>query len=252
MNKKVKTKKADDSQGVVVKNIAKQYVGRNVLKDVNVRLNKGEIVGLLGPNGAGKTTCFYSISGFLNVDAGNILIDGVDVTHYPMYVRARMGIGYLPQENSIFRGLTVEENIMAILENVEDNKIVREEMLDSLLEEFSITHLRFSSALGLSGGERRRLEIARCLASGPSYVLLDEPLAGVDPVSVGEIAELVEKLKDKNIGILITDHNVMETLKIVDRAYILHDGKILKEGKSKDIVKDKMVQKVYLGNRFNF
>jgi len=237
--------------GLVVNSIGKSYNDRSVLRNVSLKLNRGEVVALLGPNGAGKTTCFYAISGFIKVDVGNITIDGVDVSDYPMYVRARMGVGYLPQENSIFRGLNVQQNIMAVLENIENNYMIRESMLEALLEEFSISHLRYSPAVTLSGGERRRLEIARCLASGPSYVLLDEPLAGVDPVSVVEISELIDKLKVKNIGVLITDHNVFETLRIVDRAYILHDGEILKHGTPKQIANDKKVQKVYLGDKFN-
>ena len=238
--------------GLGVNGIGKSYDDRSVLSDVSLKLNRGEVVALLGPNGAGKTTCFYAISGFIKVDVGNMTIDGIDVSDYPMHVRARMGLGYLPQENSIFRGLNVEQNIMAVLENIENNYAIRESMLESLLEEFSISHLRYSPSVALSGGERRRLEIARCLASGPSYILLDEPLAGVDPVSVTEISELIDKLKEKNIGVLITDHNVFETLKIVDRAYILYDGKILKHGTPKQIVGDKQVKKVYLGEEFNF
>ncbi len=237
--------------GLVVNSIGKSYNDRSVLRNVSLKLNRGEVVALLGPNGAGKTTCFNAISGLIKVDVGNLTIDGVDVSDYPMYVRARMGVGYLPQENSIFRGLNVQQNIMAVLENIENNYMIRESMLEALLKEFSISHLRYSPAVALSGGERRRLEIARCLASGPSYVLLDEPLAGVDPVSVVEISELIDKLKAKNIGVLITDHNVFETLRIVDRAYILHDGEILKHGVPKQIANDKKVQKVYLGDKFN-
>ena len=237
--------------GLYVEGLGKSYSSRTILKDINMELKKGEVVGLFGSNGAGKTTCFYSISGFVQNDKGSVNIDGVDVTNYPMYVRARMGLGYLPQENSIFRGLNVEQNIMAILETVETKKELQKQILESLLNEFSISHLRYSPSVALSGGERRRLEIARCLATGPSYILLDEPLAGVDPVSVKEIAELINKLKQKNIGVLITDHNVRETLKIVDRAYILHDGKILKQGKPSEIVKDKKVKEVYLGKDFN-
>ena len=248
---KMKTKnKAQKNDGLYVEGLGKSYSSHDVLKDINMELKKGEVVGLFGSNGAGKTTCFYSVSGFIQNDKGSVSIDGVDVTTYPMYVRSRMGLGYLPQENSIFRGLNVEQNIMAILETVEPKNDLRKQMLESLLNEFSILHLRYSPSVALSGGERRRLEIARCLATGPSYILLDEPLAGVDPVSVKEIAELINKLKQKNIGVLITDHNVRETLKMVDRAYILHDGKILKQGTPAQIVKDKKVKEVYLGKDF--
>ena len=232
-------------------NLGKSYDGRPILRDVTLQLSQGEVVGLLGPNGAGKTSCFYMIAGLLTPDYGSIILDGVDVSHAPMYQRARAGLGYLPQENSIFRGLSVEQNIMAVLESIESDSVKRNEILVALLAEFSITHLRYAPAITLSGGERRRLEIARALAAGPQYILLDEPLAGVDPVSVGEIAELVMKLKDKGIGVLITDHNVRETLSLVDRAYILHDGKILREGTAQEIVDDEMVRRVYLGNNFS-
>ena len=232
------------------RNIGKTYDGRPVLRDVSLHLKRGEVVGLLGPNGAGKTSCFYIIAGLVNADYGSVILDGVDITDAPMYQRSRAGLGYLPQENSIFRGLSVEQNIMAVLETIEKDSFERKSILTSLLAEFSITHLRYSPAITLSGGERRRLEIARALAAGPQYILLDEPLAGVDPVSVGEIADLVRQLKEKGIGVLITDHNARETLGLVDRAYILHDGKILREGTADDIVNDEMVRRFYLGDSF--
>jgi len=207
-------------------------------------------VALLGPNGCGKTTVFYSIAGLVTPEGGKVVIDGRDVTKFPMYRRARLGIGYLPQEMSIFRGMTVEDNIMSILEIAVPEKRKRREKLEELLSEFSIEHLRRASALALSGGERRRVEIARCLAAGPRYVLLDEPFAGVDPIAVGEIRHLVADLKKRGIGVLITDHNVQETLQIVDRAYILHDGKVLMSGTTEEVIKDENVRRVYLGNSF--
>ncbi|MBM3523177.1 MAG: LPS export ABC transporter ATP-binding protein, partial [Alphaproteobacteria bacterium] len=211
---------------------------------------RGEAVGLLGPNGAGKTTCFYIITGLITPDYGTIRLDGVEVTSLPMYRRARLGIGYLPQEASIFRGLTVEQNIRAVLEVVEANAERRETMLEDLLAEFSISHLRRTPSMALSGGERRRTEIARALASQPHFMLLDEPLAGIDPIALGDIRDLVSHLKDRGIGVLITDHNVRETLEIVDRAYILHDGNVLMEGPPAAIVGDATVRRVYLGERF--
>jgi lipopolysaccharide export system ATP-binding protein len=222
-----------------------------VLRDASLRVQRGEAVGLLGPNGAGKTTCFYIITGLLAPDYGTISLDGVDLTGLPMYRRAKLGIGYLPQEASIFRGMTVEQNIRAVIELIEKDPDRRAAMLEDLLAEFSITHLRRTPALALSGGERRRTEIARALASRPSFMLLDEPLAGIDPIAVGEIRELVKHLKDRGIGVLITDHNVRETLDIVDRAYILHDGRVLMEGTPGEIVGDANVRRVYLGERFS-
>ncbi|MBL4806075.1 MAG: LPS export ABC transporter ATP-binding protein [Rhodobacteraceae bacterium] len=236
--------------GLLIRNISKAYKRKPVLRDVSLELHQGEVVALLGPNGAGKTTCFYSIAGLVNPDTGSVIIDGVDVTYMPMYRRAKLGIGYLPQEASIFRGLSVEDNIRAILELSVKEKGKRQQMLDELLAEFSITHLRRASALSLSGGERRRVEIARCLASQPKYVLLDEPFAGVDPIAVNEIRELVAHLKDRGIGVLITDHNVRETLEIVDRAYILHDGTVLMSGTPAEVVQDSNVRRVYLGEQF--
>jgi len=230
--------------------IGKQYRRRPVLRDVSVSVQRGEAVGLLGPNGAGKTTCFYAIMGLIQPDAGAISLDGQDITGLPMYRRARMGIGYLPQEPSIFRGMTVEENIRAVLEVAQPDRSLRAQMLDDLLGEFSITHLRRASAMALSGGERRRVEIARALAMQPHFMLLDEPFAGIDPIAIGDIRELVSHLRDRGIGVLITDHNVRETLEIVDRAYILHDGVVLMEGEPSEIVAHREVRRVYLGDRF--
>lgn len=237
-------------QGLVVEGLRKSYRNRPVIRDVSVRLQRGEVVALLGPNGSGKTTCFYCIAGLVTPDAGRVAIDGRDVTRLPMFRRARMGIGYLPQEMSIFRGLSVEQNIMAVLEVALDDPRHRRDRLEELLADFSITHLRGASALALSGGERRRAEIARCLASDPSFLLLDEPFAGVDPIAVGEIRTLVHALKSRGIGVLITDHNVRETLGIVDRAYILHDGHVLMSGSTDQIVADPRVREVYLGEGF--
>lgn len=240
----------EGDSGLRVDRLRKSYKRRLVIRDVSMKLNRGEVVALLGPNGSGKTTSFYCIAGLITPDGGKVIIDGQDVTLYPMYRRARAGIGYLPQEMSIFRGLSVEDNIMAILEVVEKNRARRKERLDELLSEFSIEHLRRAPALSLSGGERRRAEIARCLASNPCYVLLDEPFAGVDPIAVGDIRHLVSDLKTRGIGVLITDHNVQETLAIVDRAYILHDGMIIKSGTAEEVVQDETVRRVYLGQSF--
>ncbi len=232
-------------------NIGKKYKNRAVLKNVSLHVRRGEAVGLLGPNGAGKTTCFYCVIGLITPDYGDVHINGEDITSMPMYRRARMGIGYLPQEASIFRSLSVEDNIKAILEIVEEDESKRENMLEELLSEFSIAHLRKSPAIALSGGERRRLEIARALASNPDFILLDEPLAGIDPIAVGEIRSLVSQLKNRGLGVLITDHNVRETLDIIDRAYILHGGSVLMEGTPEEIVASKEVRKVYLGDNFS-
>ncbi len=240
----------DGDVGLHVINLRKSYRKRPVIRDVSIDLGRGEVVALLGPNGSGKTTCFYSIAGLVTPEGGRVLIDGRDVTTWPMYRRAKMGIGYLPQEMSIFRGLNVEDNIMSILEISVDDKARRRDRLEELLSEFSIEHLRRASALALSGGERRRVEIARCLAAGPKYVLLDEPFAGVDPIAVGEIRHLVADLKNRGIGVLITDHNVQETLQIVDRAYILHDGKVLMSGTTQEVVQNENVRRVYLGDSF--
>ena len=238
-------------RGLVVSNLSKSYKKRIVLKDVSLSVQQGEAVGLLGPNGAGKTTSFYCVTGLISPDSGKITLNGIDITKFPVYRRARLGIGYLPQEASIFRGLNVEDNIRAVLEVVEKNKEKREQDLDALLKEFSIEHLRFSPSRALSGGERRRLEIARALASKPSFILLDEPLAGIDPIAVGDIKELVAQLKNRGLGVLITDHNVRETLSIIDRAYILHDGVVLKQGVPEEIIADENVRKTYLGKNFS-
>ena len=238
-------------KGLIISHISKSYKKRVVLRDVSMRVQLGEAVGLLGPNGAGKTTSFYCVTGLISPNAGKIMLDGIDITKYPVYRRARLGIGYLPQEASIFRGLNVEDNIRAVLQLVEDNPEKIEHDLDALLKEFSIEHLRHSPSRALSGGERRRLEIARALASRPSYILLDEPLAGIDPIAVGEIKDLVAQLKNRGLGVLITDHNVRETLSIIDRAYILHDGMVLKQGTPREIIADESVRKTYLGKNFS-
>jgi lipopolysaccharide export system ATP-binding protein len=238
------------NNGLEVKNIGKRFKMRPVLRDVSLYVQRGEAVGLLGPNGAGKTTCFYIITGLIAANYGSIFLDGNDISELPMYKRARLGIGYLPQEASVFRGLTVEQNIRSILEVTESNSNRCDALLEDLLAEFSITHLRRTPALALSGGERRRVEIARSLASQPSFMLLDEPLAGIDPIALSEIRDLIAHLKDRGIGVLITDHNVRETLDIVDRAYILHDGAVLMDGPPSEIVAHKDVRRVYLGDRF--
>lgn len=240
-----------DNSGLIVDDISKNYKKRPVLRDVSLSLGRGEVIGLLGPNGAGKTTCFYIVTGLVAPDSGRVLLDGQDITRLPMYRRARLGIGYLPQEASIFRGLSVEDNIRAVLEAVESNPEERDEMLDQLLYEFSLTHLRRTPAIALSGGERRRVEIARALATKPGFMLLDEPFAGIDPIALGEIRDLVHHLKDRGIGVLITDHNVRETLDIIDRAYIIHDGQVLMEGSPSEIVANEDVRRVYLGERFS-
>jgi lipopolysaccharide export system ATP-binding protein len=238
------------TDGLEIIKLRKSYKKRPVIRDVSMSLGRGEVVALLGPNGSGKTTCFYSIAGLVIPEGGQVVLDGRDVTLLPMYRRARLGIGYLPQEMSIFRGMSVEDNIMAILELRHSDRHTRRERLEELLGDFSIEHLRRASALALSGGERRRAEIARCLAADPKYVLLDEPFAGVDPIAVGEIRTLVAHLKTRGIGVLITDHNVRETLEIVDRAYILHDGKVLMSGTPDEVIRDENVKRVYLGDSF--
>ena len=238
------------NQGLVASNLGKRFKKRPVVRGVTLAIQRGEIVGLLGPNGAGKTTCFHIITGLLAPDYGNVILDGHDITDLPMYRRARLGIGYLPQEASIFRGLTAENNIRSVLEVTETSREHREGILEALLAEFSITHLRRTPALSLSGGERRRVEIARSLASGPHFVLLDEPFAGIDPIAVGDLRNLVRHLKDRGIGVLITDHNVRETLEIIDRAYIIHDGMVLMEGSPSDIVGNEDVRRLYLGDQF--
>ncbi|MEY8881505.1 LPS export ABC transporter ATP-binding protein [Donghicola sp. XS_ASV15] len=241
---------SEGSAGLQIQNLRKSYRKRVVIRDVSMSLHRGEVVALLGPNGSGKTTSFYAIAGLVAPEGGRVTIDGAEVTRFPMYRRAKLGIGYLPQEMSIFRGLSVEDNIAAILEIAESDPHTRRERLEELLSDFSIEHLRRAPALALSGGERRRVEIARCLAANPKYLLLDEPFAGVDPISVGDIRHLVSDLKKRGIGVLITDHNVRETLEIVDRAYILHDGRVLMSGTPDQVVKDENVRRVYLGRDF--
>jgi len=235
---------------LAVHGLQKSYKGRNVVRSVTLGLQRGEAVGLLGPNGAGKTTCFYMITGLVPADAGRIELDGHDITATPMYRRARLGIGYLPQEASIFRGLTVENNIRAVLEVVEPDRSIRERRLDALLDEFSISHLRKSPSIALSGGERRRCEIARALATKPSFMLLDEPFAGIDPIAVGDIQQLVRHLTRRGIGVLITDHNVRETLGLIDRAYIIASGRVLTHGRPDEIVRNPDVRRTYLGEQF--
>jgi lipopolysaccharide export system ATP-binding protein len=241
---------SDGKGGLKIESLRKSYRKRLVISDVSMHLHRGEVVALLGPNGSGKTTCFYSIAGLVTPEGGRVSIDGRDVTRLPMYRRARLGIGYLPQETSIFRGMSVEDNILAVLELSMKDRVRRFERLEELLNEFSIEHLRRSPALALSGGQRRRVEIARCLAANPKYLLLDEPFAGVDPIAVAEIRNLVSDLKNRGLGVLITDHNVRETLDIVDRAYILHDGVVLRSGTAQEIVEDENVRRVYLGENF--
>jgi lipopolysaccharide export system ATP-binding protein len=236
--------------GLEVRSIAKAYDRRAVLHDVSLEVRRGEVVGLLGPNGAGKTTCFYSVMGLVRPDSGRIFLDGSDITDLPMYRRAILGLGYLPQETSIFRGLDVEENIMAVLEVSEPESHVRRERLETLLNEFGLTALRASPAMSLSGGERRRCEIARALAAEPTIMLLDEPFAGIDPISISDIRELVRELKSRGIGVLITDHNVRETLDIVDRACIIYDGQVLFQGTPEALVADQEVRRLYLGESF--
>lgn len=236
--------------GLAVISIAKSYDKRAVLTDVSLSVAKGEVVGLLGPNGAGKTTCFYSVMGLVKPDSGRVLLDGVDITKLPMYRRAVLGIGYLPQETSIFRGMTVAQNINAVLELAEPNSEARAERLEKLLDEFGLTRLRDAAAMALSGGERRRCEIARALAANPSIMLLDEPFAGIDPISISDIRDLIIELKSRGIGVLITDHNVRETLDIVDRACIIYGGQVLFAGSPEDLVRDENVRRLYLGESF--
>ena len=236
--------------GLEVVSIAKSYDNRVVLSDVSLHVERGEVLGLLGPNGAGKTTCFYSIMGLVRPDAGRIVLNGEDITRLPMYRRAILGLGYLPQETSIFRGMTVEQNISAVLEMAEPDRDARQARLDQLLDEFGLQKLRKSAAMALSGGERRRCEIARALAANPSIMLLDEPFAGIDPISISDIRDLVKDLKTRGIGVLITDHNVRETLDIVDRACIIYDGQVLFAGSPEDLVADANVRRLYLGEGF--
>ncbi|MBI1359301.1 MAG: LPS export ABC transporter ATP-binding protein [Alphaproteobacteria bacterium] len=242
---------ASSGDGLRASNLAKSFKGRQVVKDVSLQLRRGEIAGLLGPNGAGKTTCFYMVMGLIHADAGRVTIDNEDVTGLPMYQRARLGVGYLPQESSIFRGMTVYENVMAVAELTENTGPKRRQLTNSLLEELQIAHLAQQNANSLSGGERRRVEIARALACRPSFMLLDEPFTGIDPLAVSDISDLVRYLKGRGLGVLITDHQVRETLQIVDRASIIYDGKVLFEGRPDAVLSNEDVRRVYLGDRFN-
>ena len=245
-----KIKLVSENRGLQARGIGKNFGNKRVVRNVSIGVRRGEAVGLLGPNGAGKTTTFYMLSGLMQADEGSIFLDGNDVTETPLYQRARLGIGYLPQESSIFRGLSVEKNIRAVLEITESNADLRDAMLEELLAEFGIGHLRNTPSINLSGGERRRLEIARALAARPSFLLLDEPLAGIDPIAVADIRDLISQLKEHGLGVLITDHNVRETLEIVERAYIIHDGAVLMEGTPEEVVGHSGVREVYLGNNF--
>ena len=249
LNKK-KPKIVVANDGLLIRNLSKSIKNKPIIRNISLNINRGEIVGLLGPNGAGKTTCFYIIMGLISADLGVVKLNGSDITNFPVYLRAQNGLGYLPQESSIFRGMTVEQNIRSVLEINESNSEKIKLMLDDLLAEFSISHLRRAESVSLSGGERRRVEIARALASQPSFLLLDEPLAGIDPISISEIGELVSQVKEKNVGVLVTDHNVRDTLGLVDRAYIIHNGEIIKTGTPQEITQDRNVKQVYLGSKF--
>ena len=244
-------KLVDEPRGLVASGVGKSFDKRRVVRNVSLKLQRGEAVGLLGPNGAGKTTTFHILAGLLPADEGNVQIDGRDITGLPVFQRARLGIGYLPQESSIFRGLTVEQNIRAVLETLDNSRSDRDAMLEDLMAEFAIGHLRNTLSVNLSGGERRRLEIARALAARPTFLLLDEPLAGIDPIALNEIRDLISQLKDHGLGVLITDHNVRETLDVVDRTYIIHDGAVLMEGTPSEVVQHSGVREVYLGDRFS-
>ena len=251
MTENVNAKLTINNKGLEINSIGKSFNKRPIVRGVSLKIQKGEAIGLLGPNGAGKTTCFYMISGLISPDYGKILLDGKNITNLPIYKRSKAGIGYLPQEISIFRGMTVEQNIQSILSLNIPDRTEREINLEELLAEFSLTHLRRTSSLSLSGGERRKVEIARALASQPSFILLDEPLAGIDPIAIEEIRELIKHIKDRGVGVLITDHNVKETLELIDRAYIIHEGKVLMTGTPNEIISDANVRKVYLGDKFN-
>ncbi len=251
LDDQTRTASREGSRGLEAVMLAKSYGNRPIVRDVSLSVRRGEAVGLLGPNGAGKTTVFYMITGLVAPDRGTIALDGVDITRLPMYQRARLGIGYLPQESSIFRGLTVEQNLRAVLELHEPNRSERERVLRELYDEFSISHLRHSPAVALSGGERRRVEIARALAAKPEFILLDEPFAGIDPIAIGDIRALVRKLTARKIGVLVTDHNVRETLDLIDRALIIHEGHVLTEGSPRDIVNHPDVRRYYLGDEFS-
>ena len=241
---------AVNNKGLEVKNITKSYSKKKILDNVSLNLNRGESVALLGPNGAGKTSLFYIVMGLIKSDSGSIIINNDNISELPMYRRSKLGLGYLPQESSIFRGMNVEQNILAILEKTKKTNEEKNKTLEKLLSEFGIEHIRHANSLALSGGERRRLEIARCLASNPSFILLDEPLAGIDPIAIKDVKNLIQNLKRRNIGVLITDHNVKSTLEIVDRAYIIFEGKVLFQGKPDQIIKNKNVRTFYLGNDF--
>ena len=251
MNDIINPKLIVNNEGLTINSVGKSFKKRPIVRGVSLKIQRGEAVGLLGPNGAGKTTCFYMISGLISPDYGKIHLDGKDITDLPIYKRAKAGIGYLPQEISIFRGMTVEQNIQSILALNSSSIIEKETNLEELLAEFSLTHLRRTSSLALSGGERRKVEIARALASQPAFILLDEPLAGIDPIAIEEIRELIKHIKDRGVGVLITDHNVKETLELIDRAYIIHQGKVLMTGRPDEIIADADVRKVYLGDKFN-
>ena len=251
MNDIINPKLIVNNEGLTINSVGKSFKKRPIVRGVSLKIQRGEAVGLLGPNGAGKTTCFYMISGLISPDYGKIHLDGKDITDLPIYKRAKAGIGYLPQEISIFRGMTVEQNIQSILALNSSSRIEKETSLEELLAEFSLTHLRRTSSLALSGGERRKVEIARALASQPAFILLDEPLAGIDPIAIEEIRELIKHIKDRGVGVLITDHNVKETLELIDRAYIIHQGKVLMTGRPDEIIENADVRKVYLGDKFN-
>jgi len=239
------------NDGLEINRISKSFGNKKIINDISIKIKRGEIVGLLGPNGAGKTTTFYIIVGLLKSDTGSIILDKVDISNMPIYLRGKKGLSYLPQEPSIFRGMNVEDNLMSIIEIIENDKLKHKIILENLLNEFEINHVRKSQAIVLSGGERRRLEIARTLASNPNYLLLDEPLTGIDPVSIEEIKIIIKKLKDKNIGVLITDHNVRETLKIVDKVYIVNEGSIFFDGLPEDVINNEKIKKFYLGQNFD-
>jgi len=239
-----------NKEGLIVRNLNKSFSKNTVLNNVNFNVHRSEAVGLLGPNGAGKTTCFHILTGLIKPNKGKIFVDGIDITNFPIYVRSKIGIGYLPQEPSVFRGLTVEENLMSILEYTEPNKSKRINFLDDLLKDFALIEKRKENSLKLSGGQRRRVEIARTLCAKPNFILLDEPFTGIDPLQLNEIKNLIKSLKKRNIGVLITDHNVREALTIIDRAYIIHEGNVLMQGRPKDIINNKLVKKVYLGDTF--
>ena len=245
-NQKINKKK----EGLFIINLEKSYVNTEILKSINFEVHRSEAVGLLGPNGAGKTTSFHIITGLINSNKGKIIMDGIDITNYPVHVRSRLGLGYLPQEPSVFRGLTVEENLMCILEYTEPNVNIRKSSLEILLNDFSLTNRRSFNVMKLSGGLRRRVEIARALCAKPNFILLDEPFTGIDPMQLNEIKKLINNLKKREIGILITDHNVREALGIIDRAYIIHDGQVLMHGKPSEIIKNELVKKFYLGKSF--